>query len=959
MQHYPLVQTKLYMPPVRPDLVRRPHLIERLDAGLRRPDGALTLVSAPAGFGKTTLVSEWLHEVGSRGDAHRVAWLSLDEDDNDLSRFLVYVVAALSRIKANIGKGVLNQLRTSPPPVEEILTFLINVMATLPVHIILVLDDYHLIQDQAIHDALAFLLARMPHQFHLVISTREDPYLPLARLRARGQLTELRASDLRFTAPEAAEFLNKVMGLALSAQDIAALETRTEGWIAGLQLAALSMQGRQDLPGFIQSFTGSHRFVLDYLVEEVLDRQPEDIQTFLLHTAILDRLSGPLCDAVCSGGPGTPGSSSRTAVCFGPAETPGNTSGTAVQFGPADGQATLEKLDRANLFIVPLDSERRWYRYHHLFADLLRQRLGQSAPQQVTELHRRASEWYEQQDMPSDAIRHALAAGDQGRAADLAELAWPKWDDSYRAIAWLGWLKDLPDELVRARPVLSMAYAWAFLHAGKLEDADARLRDVERCLEPEGAVDRPVAASEHVVVDEQQFQALPIQLATARAYHAQAAGDLRGTERYVHSVLELLPEDDDYGRASIIGLLGLAYWAHGDLEAAYGPFAEGLFQNDHDLIQGTLVLVDLSMTLGRLREAEGASVRGLQVARDYDPPMPLGTEDVYSSFGLVHREQGNLEAAARDLAAAKELGDQVELPDWHYRWCIGQARLEESLGNLVRALDLLEEARRRYVRTPLPVVRPIPALIARVWIRQGRLAEALDWAREQGLSVDDEPTFLREFEHITLARLLIATHGVDGEDGALDDALGLLERLLQAAEGGNRMGSALEILVLEALAREALAREAKGDLARALVPLERALSLAEPEGFFQTFVDEGPPMGRLLYAALNCGIAPAFVRRLLAGFPVAEPEPARRSLPAPKGQELIEPLSEREIEVLQLVAEGFTNSEIASRLFLSLNTVKGHTRNIYGKLGVHSRTQAVARARALGILSPVDRPHTP
>ncbi|MGD9406240.1 MAG: LuxR family transcriptional regulator, partial [Anaerolineae bacterium] len=417
MQPYPLVQTKLYTPPVRPELVPRPRLVERLNAGLRRPDGTLTLVSAPAGFGKTTLVSEWVHETGADAGGPQVAWLSLDEDDNDLARFLVYVVTALSKIEPKIGKGVLNQLRTTPPPVEEIVTFLINVMTTGSHQIILVLDDYHLIEDQAIHDTLAFLLARMPQQLYLVICTREDPYLPLARMRARGQLIELRATDLRFSASEAAEFLNRVMGLGLSPEDIVALESRTEGWIAGLQLAALSMQGRQDVHGFIQSFTGSHRFVLDYLVEEVLEHQPEEVQAFLLQTAILDRLTGPLCDAVRSGGARAPS------------------------------QTILDRLDRANLFIVPLDSDRRWYRYHHLFADLLRQRLKQTGAEQIPALHRRASEWHEQNDLADEAIAHALWAGDLERAASMveaqADAAWRRGEHAKLR----SWLDALPPEM--------------------------------------------------------------------------------------------------------------------------------------------------------------------------------------------------------------------------------------------------------------------------------------------------------------------------------------------------------------------------------------------------------------------------------------------------------------------------------------------------------------------------------
>ena len=917
MQAYPILQTKLYIPPIRPGLVSRPRLIEQLNAGLIA-GRKLTLVSAPAGFGKTTLVSEWV-----AGCERLTAWLSLDKGDNDPTRFLAYLVAALQTLAPSIGEGVLGVLHASqpqPPPIESILTTLLNEIATIPPegNFVLVLDDYHVIDAKPVDNALTFLLEHLPPQMHVVIATREDPNVPLARYRARGQLTELRAADLRFTSSEAAEFLNRVMGLLLSTDDIAALEARTEGWIAGLQLAAValqettSMRGHKDVSGFIQSFTGSHRFVLDYLVEEVLERQPESIQTFLLQTAILDRLTAPLCDDVT---------------------------------GQDNGQATLERLDRANLFVVPLDDERRWYRFHHLFADLLRQRLRQTHPEQIPSLHRRASEWYEQQDQPSDAIHHALAAQDFERAADLAELAWPAWNAGFNTITWLGWLKDLPKEVVRARPVLSTAFAWALLNAGRLEDAEARLIDAERCLESTAAPSSQAKASPSrvVVVDQEQFQALPAWLAAVRAYHAQAVGDVDGTARYVERALDLLPEDDHYNRASVRGLLGLAYWASGDLQAAYSTFLEGFFQNVHDEIKGTFVLADIKTTLGHLCEAVGACEHALRLATELGEL--IGTEDVYTAISGLHRERGDLEASAQDLATAGQLGEQVELPDWRHRWCIAQARLQESLGYLDGALDLLNEAERLYVRTPVPDVRPIAAMKARVWVRQGRLTEALDWARRQGLSSSDELGYLCEFEHITLARILIAQYRSDRANGSIHEAMGLLERLLQGAEAGSRTGSVIEVLVLQALAHEA-----RGNLPAALLPLERALALAEPEGYVRIFVDEGPPMARLLYEALSRGIAPDYVRRLLAAVPVSEPERAHTLAPRTHEAEWVEPLSERELEVLQLIAKGLTNQEIASKLFLSLNTVKVHTRTIYGKLGAHHRAEAVARARALGIL---------
>ncbi|MCA9955672.1 MAG: tetratricopeptide repeat protein, partial [Anaerolineales bacterium] len=664
-----------------------------------------------------------------------------------------------------------------------------------------------------------------------------------------------------------------------------------------------------------QSFTGSHRYVLDYLIEEVLEQQPEPVQTFLLKTAVLDRLTAPLCNALTK---------------------------------QNDGQATLEMLEHADLFIVPLDEERRWYRYHHLFADLLRQQLWQKHPEWRAMLHRRASDWYAQQNSLADAIRHALAAEDFTRVADLAELAWPNWQLDHRSLIWLGWVKKLPAALVGKRPVLCVALAQALLNAGQLEAAAARLVDAERCLtsatndlgQPENAT------AEMVYVDEAQFQALPATLATARAYHAQAIGDFAGTVRYVEQTLALLPADDLYNRAAITGFMGLAHWANGNLETAYQIFVEGLSQNDNDLIKGTFILAEMQMALGNLRQAEAVCERGLQLAKAHDPSPPLGTEDVYAGISLVHREQGKLKTAVTDLQTCHQLGEKVKLPDWRHRWCLAQSQLELSLGNLERALELLDEASRVYVRTPVPLVRPIAAMKARVWLKQGRLDEAEAWAQEHDISAKNDLSYLREFEHLIFARLLMARYQRDQSDDDLQQAVDLLARLLQAAEAHQRMGSAIEILIVQALALVA-----QNKLPRALESLQRALALAEPEGYFQCFVDEGPSLARLLYAALAQDIVPDYVRRLLAAFPSSEPEQTVQ--PQSENPELdwIEPLSERELEVLQLVADGLTNQQIAAQLFLALNTIKAHTRNIYSKLGVNSRIRAVARARDLGVLT--------
>jgi len=900
----PILATKLYVPPPRPKVVLRPRLIERLNEGLHRTP-SVTLISAPAGFGKTTLVSEWV-----AGCGRPVAWLSLDEGDNDPARFLAYLVAALQAIAANIGEGVLGVLQApQPPPTELILTALLNEITTLSDNFVLVLDDYHVIDDKPIDEALTFLLEHLPPQMHPVIATREDPQLPLARLRARGQLTELRAADLRFTPDEAADFLNQVMGLNLSAADIAALETRTEGWIAGLQLAALSMQGRSDTATFIQAFTGSHRFVLDYLMEEVLQRQPEPVRHFLLHTSILGRLCGSLCDSVTE---------------------------------RADGRNTLDALERSNLFIVTLDDQRQWYRYHHLFADVLQARLIEEQADRVSALHRRASEWYGQNDLPAEAIHHALIAKDFERAAYLLERVWLAMDLSYQSAAWLNWAKTLPNELIRARPVMCLGYAWALLNGGELEASESWLRAAERWLEP--STD---SSAQMVVVDEAEFRSLPASIAGARAYRALALGDMAGTKVYARQTLTLAPENDLVRRTQATALLGLAEYASGDLPAAERSlldFQASMWQAGDiaTAIGITFILANIKLARGRLREAVSDYQHALQLVESRGAPPPIGTSDLYRGLSELLCEQGDREAAAQHLLTAQKLGEQVPLTGWPHRLGIAQARLKEAQGDLDGALGLLNEAERLYIREPLPNVRPIAALKARVWIRQGRLIEADRWVREQGLSPDDDLSYLREFEHLTLVRVLIARYKTDRLDDALHGALGLLERLLQAAEEGSRTGSMIELLLLQGLAHQA-----QDDLMRALASLERALMLAEPEGYVQVFVDEGKPIADLLTRLKVEGCKrKEYIHKLLAAFGTQLAVHPSSFIPQP----LVEPLSERELEVLKLLGTELSGPEIADKLTVSLNTVRTHTKNIYSKLEVSSRRAAVRRAEELGLL---------
>ncbi len=899
----PILATKLYIPPTRSSVVRS-RLIERLNEGL---DRKLTLISASAGFGKTTLISEWVV-----GCDRPVAWLSLDEGDNDSTRFLTHLVAALQTIAENIGEVIVSALKSSQlPSTESILTSLLNDISALPFKFILVLDDYHVIGAKPINDVLIFLLEHLPPQMHLAIATRENPQLPLGRLRARGSLTELRATDLRFTSGEAAMFLNQLMGLRLSADEITALETRTEGWITGLQLAALSMQGREDIPAFIRAFAGDNRYIVDYLVEEVLQRQPDHVRNFLLQTSILDRLHGSLCDAVT---------------------------------GQEESNARLEVLERGNFFIIPLDDRRHWYRYHHLFAEVLSVHLRADRPDEVATLHRRASMWYEQHGSAADTIRHALAAEDFARAADLIELAWPTMQRSRQETVVLGWLKALPEELVHCRPVLSVQYVWALLVCGELETVENRLQDAERWLGTTTEIhERPeVPLAEMVVVDEEEFRRLPGSIALFRAAYAQALGDVSSTMKYARRVLDLAPEDDHIRRGSAVAILGLASWTGGDLESAHRMFADGMATvkqvgSISDAIGGSIALADIRIAQGRLRQAMRTYERGLQLAKEQGEPALRGTADMYVGMSELYREHNDLHAATQHLLRSKEQGEHTGFPQNRYRWRVAMARIQQAQGNLDGALDLLHEAELLYVSDFFPNVRPIAALKARVWVVQGRLGEALDWAQEHGLSARDDLSYLREFEHITLARVLLTQYKCDRTDRSLLEVMRFLERLRQAAEEGGRTGSAIEILVLQALAYHVL-----GDIPAALMPLERALTLAEPEGYIRTFVDEGKPIAALLEAALKQGIALSYVRHLLSAFGKAE---SRASVK----QSLTEPLSERERDVLRLLGTDLSGPDIARELMVSLNTLRTHTKNIYEKLEVNNRRAAVRRAEELDL----------
>jgi LuxR family maltose regulon positive regulatory protein len=943
-----LLTTKLYIPPPRPNLVERPRLIERLGEGLRLGH-KLTLVSAPAGSGKTTLVS-----ARAASQRHPVAWVSLDKGDNDLVRFWSYLVAALQTVPdfdaGSVGEDALKLFKAPQPvPIEAILTTLINDITILARDsqeewpLVLVLDDLHLIEAPSIFEALTFLLDHLPPQIHLATITRVDPPLPLARLRARGQITELRTADLRFTPDEAADFLKRTTGLTLPSTAVTALEERTEGWIAGLQMAAYSMRGQEDIAGFIEAFTGksqkaasltvgtngkagglgvatpvraelarasslrkprrkapgsftaSNRYVIEYLLEEVLGREPEDVRTFLLQTSPLDRLTGALCDHLT---------------------------------GEANGQDVLRRLEDANLFIVPLDHDRHWYRYHHLFADSLRKQLEASQPEALPRLHRQASAWYAQNGLLAEAVNHALKAQDIERAAHLIEQAAFEALDRGEVSSLVGWLAALPDETIRARPWLCVLHAWMLIISGQQKAIEARLQDAEEAL---GTLDS---------LEKQEVTRIEGYISAIRAQVAFIRSAIPDTIEFAQDALEKIPARDYSVRATTTMILGAAYGFIDDLAAASRAFSEARTigqtnQDNFSVMLASSALAQLEVVHGQLRKAERTYREALQlierpsgVRRGHSP----GVGYTYVGLAEVLREKNELEAATRyaeeGLDLCKLLG-QAEILMSGY---VALARIQRARENIEGALVTLQEAIQIATEMSAWSVDVVTVHQARLWLAQGNLEAASRWAQASGLSADDAPSFHREAGHLTLARILVA-------QGRPDDADRLLMRLLEAADSTQRWGS-----TIEALALLALTQNKKKEPDRALHALERALSLAEPEGYVRIFVDEGAPMAGLLRQAAERGIAPRYVHELLTAFGAPESAEPRHAQP------LIEPLSDREVEVLHLAAVGLSNREIAEQLYISINTVKAHTKSVYRKLDAHNRTQAINRAQELGLL---------
>lgn len=892
-----LLETKLHAPRRREGALSRTRLDRRFAEARTSP---VVLVSAPAGFGKTTLLAH--HIAASEKSGTQSAWLSLDQRDSDPSLFWAYVISALRKVDPGVGAVARRLLQSSPTVLEDVVGALVNDLAARD-EMILVLDDYHVIGSPEVHESMRFLIEHHPPALHLVVATRADPPWPLAALRARGDLLEIRAADLRFTTDEATAYLNTTAGLELTADDIETLESRTEGWIAALQLAAISLRDRADRSAFIAEFAGDDRFVVDYLTDEVLDRQPADVRAFLLETSILHEFSAELCAAVT---------------------------------GRGDAPAILDALERSNLFLVALDDRRHWFRYHHLFADVLRARLTELRSDDLAELHRRASTWFHEHDDHAEAIGHSLAGRDVARAAQLIELAAPTLRRARQERTLRRWLEALPDDLVADRPVLAMCLVGARMAAGDTTGVEALLRAVESTL---------ASATPPVVFDEHEFAGLPAQARVYRAALDLLSGDIDGTVAHATAALDLIGPDDHLRRGSASALLGLAHWTTGNLEAAthlYTDAVGALITAEHvsDALGCSLALADIQIARGRLTGAAGTLESGLRLTTEH--PGLRGAADMHLGLSEVLIERNELDAAMRHLETSAAIGDSGGLAQHAYRWKVTMARLRRARGDIPGALALIDEAEPLYDTDYSPPIRPVPAIRARVQLAAGELDAAIAWSTALGLGVTDELRYVREYEHLTFARILLARHAAVHDGAPLDEVIAFLDRLLAAAEHGGRVGSAIEILVLHAAAHHAC-----GDAVAAGAALEEALGRAAPEGYIRVFLHAGPGVIALLRSLRVDGSLSPHTARVVAALPPTGPASSRPASASPGV--LADELSPRELEVLRLLRTELTGPEIAAELVVSLNTVRTHTKHIFTKFGVTNRRAAVRRAEELGL----------
>jgi len=846
-------------------------------------DSSLILISAPAGYGKTTLIAEWLQVT-----QYRRIWFSLDESDNSPRQFLIYLLIALQQVQKGIGQSVERTLQASElPALEAMIKSLLSEWSADMIDTFLVLDDYHVITNVVIHEALNTMLTHLPPRLHLVILTRADPQLPLARLRVHNQLTELRASDLRFSVDETAAFLSQTMGLTLSQEQAASLEVRTEGWVAGLQLVGLSMQEREDVEEFITAFTGSHHYIVDYLVEDVLNRQSELVKDFLLKTSILGQMSASLCNALTK---------------------------------DTNSQSMLEKLEHTNLFVVSLDNERNWYRYHHLFADVLRKHLKTQLPQIVQELHHRASDWYQLNGRSAEAFSHAMLGEDSTRALDIVEEnAWMMV--LHGELATLqDWVQSLSVEMISKRPWLCVHYAWALLFSGEADSAEKQLQSAEACFGKNQAMDMPI---------EMQGHSLAI-----RAWISYQGGDLEQAVAMSRKAIEFIPEMDPAVRCLLAGILGQGCVAENDfVEAArhYTDMVDMAYASGNVMMEvaAQCALGWLKETMGKLQDAEAIYQSAIERALQFNSPS---VGQAYLNLTNVYHERNELDLAKQNGQKAIESAQTWGHVDALATGYLYMARIAHAQNDEVNAnanLSEMENTIHGHVLEP-PTLIMLKALSARLSLIQGNNKDAHQWVKEQDLTIDDPINFFNEVQYLTLAQLLLV-------ENQLDSAVTLLERLHKGIESSARYGNLIEVLVLQSLAFE---QQGKPDMARAT--LLRALDLGESEGFTRVFQNLGSPMEHLLkQLKVESPNQKIYIQNLLVAFGGSI---------ASKPQHLIVPLSERELEVLRLVALGKSNRQIADELVLATGTVKRHLNNIFGKLNVQNRTECVARAKELDVL---------
>jgi LuxR family maltose regulon positive regulatory protein len=907
-----LLKTKLFLPTVRASDVVRPRLIDKLNQGATRK---LCLISASPGFGKTTLIASWA------GQSQRpAAWIALDSGDNEPTRFLAYLMAALQLLQP-VPEGISSApLQPHLPPLNEtVLIHLVNEIARHSAPFSLVLDDYHLLTEPRIHEAVTFILDKMPPNMNLIIITRQDPPLPLTRLRAQGQMLEIRQTDLRFTADETVSFLNTYADLNLTQAEVLALEKRTEGWAVGLQLAALALQSATtslhpvEMAHWLQSITSSNRFILDYLIEEVLSEQPLIILDFLLKTAILDRLSGSLCDAVLG-----------IEVWRQGHEMPDYLN-AALQ-PPITSQQMLEYLDRANLFIVPSDYSRQWYRYHSLFADLLRQRLEQQLDREsIAQLHGRASQWYEDHAMPYQAIDQAFAATDFSRAAHLIERYGQRalWEQGLY-VTVTQWLNALPDEVIAAHPTLTILHALGLGLIGKIADAEKRLQMAEKVLD---------------TLSSDQQSGLIGQIIVARLYIVSFVQLDQQSVEQIKLALAQIPREDTRSRGSIMALLGNAYRLQGNLNLASQTLAEAVARcrQAGNMVAAVMALNMLNIverSRGRLRQALVYCRQAQEISTQTLPNEPTLMGITLLALGEIQYQRNELDEALASLTRGIQLALQSDtLISQHAQTgYLSVARVQQAQGSYEMATQTLIAAQSS--DTPAPIKALLATYQARLDLSLGNLARAEQWADAVTLTPERFATHSFDTELSTLIRVRIA-------QGQLEIALDLLTQAQVTALTDERWGDLLEITILQALAYQV-----QGNLSAALKAVTEILSQAKAEGYVRLFVDEGLAMATLLRQAAKVGIVPDYVAQLLAAFPhhALSPENSVEHQPLP------DPLSERELDVLRRMVVGYSNPEIAHELVVSVGTIKTHTSHIYVKLNVRNRAEAIKRAIELKLV---------